>query len=108
MGLVVLALIALGFLINRGLEREPHKDPPENKTCVVKTADAKLFDPYVSAQTLLAKKLFDEGYLATVKCTVFQGTLEPLCEVMMQPKSGGPVVGPIRYVGEFSIEWKTY
>ncbi len=67
-----------------------------------------MFDPYVSAETLLTQELFTRGYLAKVECTMFTPGLEPLCKAMLLPKSGGLTGGPIRYRGITTLTWEAY
>lgn len=64
--------------------------------------------PSEYAAELLKTELFNQGFLAEVKCPIWTSTLLPLCKVTMQPKSGGPVAGPFSYRGRTAITWEAY
>lgn len=83
----------LGYIVG-GKTVEPRRDP---------------LDPIVVSETLLTKELFKQGYLARVRCIVFNDDLMPLCEATLQHKTGGPESAPVKYRGTHSpITWESY
>ena len=65
--------------------------------------------PTEYAEVMLKESLVKEGYLPSgVVCHQFTSLLEPLCEASLQPKTGGPVSGPLRYRGNVKIVWESY